>query len=228
MDGWMKGLDSETLESSRTEMPAPGGERLGHSSRAQQACPCLAGCAFGRLPQRNIPPSLAGNTWLQHAPPAPRRLAPAPGPATPEEEGTADGWPSGHVGGCPGRRPLPSSCPSMRYILFLSAQKCQWWGGGGGAPGGPVPPQISHLGLLECVGSASGPMIQHGPDHAGVRRSVIRVTRTRQLGSEDRAGAGSILPPSTRTVLPAASQPGRRGQAADRSSFRSSSQTRGH
>ena len=100
--------------------------------------------------------------------------------------------------------------------------------GGGGAPGGPVPSQISHLGLLECVGSASGPMIQHGTDHAGVRRSVIRVTRTRQLGSEDRAGAGSIPPPSTCTVLPATSQPGRRGQAADCSSFRSSSQTRGH
>lgn len=57
MNDWMKGLDSETLESSRSEMPAPWGERLGHSSQAQQACPCLAGCTFGRLPQRNIPPA---------------------------------------------------------------------------------------------------------------------------------------------------------------------------
>lgn len=134
MSDWMKRLDSETLESSRTEVPTPWGERLGHSSRAQQACPCLAG-GHSDASLKGTFPGLAGDTWLQHAPPAPRWLAPAPGPATPEEEGTADGWPSGHIGGCLGRRPLPSSHQSMWYILFLSAQNCQWWRGAGVAPG---------------------------------------------------------------------------------------------
>lgn len=134
MSDWMKRLDSETLESSRTEMPTPWGERLGHSSRAQQACPCLAGWAFGHLPQRNIP--RLGRRHLAPTCSTSSKVAcPGTRPGHPRGGGDCRWLAIWTLGGCPGRRPLPSSHQSMWYILFLSAQNCQWWQGVGGAPG---------------------------------------------------------------------------------------------
>lgn len=56
----------------------------------------------------------------------------------------------------------PPAPPPTLCFLFLSAQQGQW-GLQGGARGLPVPAQTpgSHLGTLECVGSASGPRVQH-------------------------------------------------------------------
>lgn len=87
---------------------------------------------------------------------------------------------------CAGAPPPPRRhSPPAHAVLPLPLCSAGPAGAGSRVGGGvPVPSQISgpHLGPLECVGPASGPRIQHGPGGAGVRRSVIRETRTRPGG----------------------------------------------
>lgn len=111
-------------------------------------------------------PSLPGNTWFQHTVPAWRSLSPAPGLAMPRGGGTADGWPSGHTEGCPGRYPrIHPHCASSSSLPSGAS--------GGSKAGGESlsPPQTSGswLDTIECVGLhlASGPSMSPAVQRSG-------------------------------------------------------------
>lgn len=158
----MKGLDSETPGSYQTEMPALWGEKLGHRSWAQKAYPRLVSVSSDASLKNNSP-SLAGGTWLQLPLPAPRRLAPAPGPAKPEEEGLQM---AGHLAvqeAVQAGSYLPPTSPCCASSSSpLRGREVGW---GGGLQGIPVPSQVSgsHLDPRGYVRFASGPRVQHGP-----------------------------------------------------------------
>lgn len=115
-------------------------------------------------------PGVAGSTRLHRARPAPRPLAPAPGPTTAEKEGTADGWPSGRAEGCLCRRPPVPHRP-MLCFLFLSAQRGQRARARGWVEGSLSPPRFlgliwgpwSVLGLPLAPGSSMG-RVAHGSE----------------------------------------------------------------
>lgn len=138
-------LSRRASEPSRTEVPALRGERRAHGSGAQQAC--RARLCVQRLSARGSPqPACPAWPARQHmALPCSASSEAAPGLGALEEEGTADGWPSGRTGGCPGRRPLPRPQPTRR-VLFLSAR----WG----RRALPVPSQTP--GLVWAPWSLSG------------------------------------------------------------------------
>lgn len=127
------------------------------------------------------PSSLPGSTWLQHALPARRRLAPAPGLATLGSGGCRwlAIWLHRRLSG-----PTPPHRPAL-YFLFLSV--LGGWGGSQAEPGVLVPSpdfwvSSGHPGMLRICSLAPGSRMD-----CGVSRGVWPGRRGRgQVGCEDR------------------------------------------